>query len=81
LTLEGENDAVDLSFVVDKATLAGGGDLVIAYRNAVSVMPEASLLSVMINGCAGRRVCNPLAIGLDRSGPCDLAGTSSFRCQ
>jgi hypothetical protein len=50
LTLEGENDAIDLSFVVDKATLAGGGDLVIAYRNAVSVMPEASLLSVTING-------------------------------
>lgn len=52
LTLEGEDDVVDLSFVVDKATLAGGGDLVIAYRNAVSVMPEASMLSVTVNGAA-----------------------------
>lgn len=50
LMLEGETDVVDLSFVVDKATLVAGGDLVIAYRNAVSVMPEASLLSVTVNG-------------------------------
>jgi hypothetical protein len=46
LTLEGENDAwISVLCSIPKATLAGGGDLVIAYRNAVSVMPEASLLS------------------------------------
>jgi hypothetical protein len=50
LTLEGEDDAVQLSFMLDKAILPAGGDLVIAYRNAVSVMPEASVLSVTVNG-------------------------------
>lgn len=50
LTLQGEDDVVDLSFVLDAGSIAAGGDLVIAYRNAVSVMPEASLVSVMING-------------------------------
>ncbi|GAB5464269.1 cellulose biosynthesis cyclic di-GMP-binding regulatory protein BcsB [Hoeflea alexandrii] len=50
LMLEGENDVVDLTFVLDADSIAAGGDLVIAYRNAVSVMPEASMVAVMING-------------------------------
>lgn len=50
LMLQGENDVVDLTFVLDAGRIAAGGDLVIAYRNAVSVMPEASSVSVMING-------------------------------
>ncbi|KGF67844.1 hypothetical protein LL06_19920 [Hoeflea sp. BAL378] len=50
LALEGEDDVVELTFVLDAGHVAEGGDLVIAYRNAVSVMPEASMVSVMING-------------------------------
>lgn len=50
LTLQGENDVVDLTFVLDSDSVAAGGDLVIAYRNAVSVMPESSTVAVMING-------------------------------
>lgn len=48
--LEGEADVAHFSFVLDSGTLAGGGDLVLAYRNAVSVMPETSIVSVMVNG-------------------------------
>ncbi|MDP2122654.1 MAG: cellulose biosynthesis cyclic di-GMP-binding regulatory protein BcsB [Hoeflea sp.] len=50
LMLMGEDDVVNLTFVLDAGRIAEGGDLVIAYRNAVSVMPEASTLEVMING-------------------------------
>ena len=50
LMLQGEDDVADLTFVLDADRIAAGGDLVIAYRNAVSVMPEASMVSVMING-------------------------------
>lgn len=50
LLLEGEDDTVHLSFLIDKSMLAAGGELVIAYRNAVSVMPETSMLSVTVNG-------------------------------
>ena len=50
LMLQGEDDVVDLTFVLDAGRIAEGGDLVIAYRNAVSVMPEASSVSVTING-------------------------------
>ena len=50
LRLEGEFDAARLTFTLDPASVAEGGDLVIGYRNAVSVMPEASLLSVRVNG-------------------------------
>lgn len=50
LLLEGEDDTVHLSFLIDKSMLSAGGELVIAYRNAVSVMPESSTLSVTVNG-------------------------------
>lgn len=50
LRLEGEDDVINLTFVLDAETIAAGGDLVLAYRNAVSVMPENSLVSVMVNG-------------------------------
>jgi cellulose synthase operon protein B len=50
LRLEGEDDVINLTFVLDAQNIAAGGDLVLAYRNAVSVMPENSLVSVMVNG-------------------------------
>lgn len=50
LMFTGEDDVVNLTFMLDSQNIAAGGDLVIAYRNAVSVMPEASLVSVMVNG-------------------------------
>lgn len=50
LMLSGEDDVLNLTFVLDAQRVAAGGDLVIAYRNAISVMPEASMVSVMVNG-------------------------------
>lgn len=50
LRLEGEDDVIDLTFLLDAQNIAAGGNLVLAYRNAVSVMPESSLVSVMVNG-------------------------------
>ena len=50
LLFEGEDDVINLTFVLDAANVADGGELVLAYRNAVSVMPENSLVSVMVNG-------------------------------
>ena len=50
LRFEGEEDVINLTFVLDAENAADGGDLVLAYRNAVSVMPESSLVSVMVNG-------------------------------
>lgn len=50
LRFEGEDDVINLTFLLDATNVADGGDLVLAYRNAVSVMPENSLVSVMVNG-------------------------------
>lgn len=50
LRFEGEDDVVKLTFLLDPQSVAGGGDLILAYRNAVSVMPESSLVSVTVNG-------------------------------
>lgn len=50
LRLEGEDDVINLTFLLDATMLAAGGELVIAYRNAVSVMPETSMISVLVNG-------------------------------
>ncbi|WP_340160897.1 cellulose biosynthesis cyclic di-GMP-binding regulatory protein BcsB [uncultured Hoeflea sp.] len=50
LRFEGEDDVVNLTFLLDPRSVAAGGDLVLAYRNAVSVMPETSVVSVMVNG-------------------------------
>lgn len=52
LRLEGEDDVVRLTFFADDAVVAAGGDLRLSYRNAVSVMPEASRMSVSLNGVA-----------------------------
>ena len=50
LMLNGEDDVLNLTFVLDAQRVDAGGDLIIAYRNAVSVMPESSMVSVMVNG-------------------------------
>lgn len=50
LRLEGEDDVMRLTFVADQVAVGGGGELQLAYRNAVSVMPEASLMAVSVNG-------------------------------
>lgn len=50
LILAGEESVLNLTFVLDAEKAAAGGDLEIAYRNAVSVMPEASAVSIMVNG-------------------------------
>jgi len=50
LMFTGEDDVINLTFVLDAQSIAAGGDLEIAYRNAVSVMPETSMVSVMVNG-------------------------------
>ncbi|MGJ8572123.1 MAG: cellulose biosynthesis cyclic di-GMP-binding regulatory protein BcsB [Hoeflea sp.] len=50
LRFEGEDDVINLTLLLDATNVADGGDLVLAYRNAVSVMPENSLVSVLVNG-------------------------------
>lgn len=50
LRLEGEDDVMRLTFVADQVAVGSGGELQLAYRNAVSVMPEASLMAVSVNG-------------------------------
>lgn len=66
LKLQGEDDVVNLTFVLDAGRVAEGGDLVITYRNAVSVMPEASMLSVMINGSPAGELPIRSPSGFDR---------------
>lgn len=48
--LEGEEDITRLSFQHDLRNSGTVGDLIIAYKNAVSVMPEASSVNVRVNG-------------------------------
>lgn len=48
--LSGEDDTARFTFQHDLAQAGAIGDLVIAYKNAVSVMPEASTLNVKVNG-------------------------------
>ncbi len=50
--LEGEADTMRLTFALDASAIAGGGDLVVSYKNAVSIMPEASRIAVSVNGVA-----------------------------
>lgn len=50
LTLKGEADRIEWPFFVARQQLLGAVRLRLAYRNAVSVMPEASRLSVAVNG-------------------------------
>lgn len=48
--LEGEDALARFTFQHDMAKAGTIGDLVIAYKNAVSVMPEASSINVKVNG-------------------------------
>jgi hypothetical protein len=48
--LTGELDSIDWPIHLDAATAAQGGTLVLGLESAVSVMPEASTLSVSVNG-------------------------------
>lgn len=48
--LSGEYDQSRLTFEYDAKTLGATAELVLAYKNAVSVMPEASRLVVEVNG-------------------------------
>jgi hypothetical protein len=50
--LSGESDASEFTFWASKAEAEAGGDVVLAYKNAVSVLPDTGLASVEINGKA-----------------------------
>ncbi|OBZ92726.1 hypothetical protein ADU59_25460 [Pararhizobium polonicum] len=50
--LSGEDDVVRLSFNLSPEQAASGGQLALAYRNAVSVLPDSSVMAVEINGKA-----------------------------
>jgi hypothetical protein len=49
-TLTGERDVEMFSFNLDAADAETGGALVLAYQNAVSVLPDDALMSVEVNG-------------------------------
>lgn len=48
--LSGESDTTEFTFWAGKAEAEAGGDIVLAYKNAVSVLPDTGLASVEING-------------------------------
>jgi hypothetical protein len=48
--LSGESDTTEFTFWASKAEAQAGGDIVLAYKNAVSVLPDTGLASVEING-------------------------------
>lgn len=50
LRLTGEDDVSMLSFYVSPAQLAAGGQIQLAYQNAVSVLPDTASLNVELNG-------------------------------
>jgi hypothetical protein len=72
--LSGEDAVARLSFNLAADQAASGGQLALAYRNAVSVLPDTSIMDVEVNGrSAGTfRIASPngfrreaLAIGAD----------------
>jgi hypothetical protein len=48
--LTGESDVEEFTFRLGAAELGAGGNLVLAYQNAVSVLPDDGVMSVEING-------------------------------
>jgi hypothetical protein len=48
--LSGESDTAEFTVWVSKSEAEAGGDIVLAYKNAVSVLPDTGLASVEING-------------------------------
>lgn len=52
LRLSGEDASTVLTFSLNGAQRAAGGDLRLSYRNAVSVLPDTAVLEVEVNGRA-----------------------------
>ncbi|MDO9418300.1 cellulose biosynthesis cyclic di-GMP-binding regulatory protein BcsB [Pararhizobium sp.] len=50
--LAGEDDTARFTFSLSAAAASAGGTLDLAYRNAVSVLPDTSILDVVVNGTA-----------------------------
>ncbi len=50
--LTGEDDVARLSFNLSADQAAVGGEIALAYRNAVSVLPDTSVMEVEVNGKA-----------------------------
>jgi hypothetical protein len=48
--LTGESDVEQFTFRLDARQADAGGDLVLAYQNAVSVLPDTGVMTVEING-------------------------------
>jgi hypothetical protein len=48
--LTGEADAEQFTFRLDGKQVAAGGNLVLAYQNAVSVLPDDALMVIEVNG-------------------------------
>lgn len=59
--LSGEDDVARLSFNLSAEQAASGGELALAYRNAVSVLPDTSVMEVEVNGKAAGtfRIASP----------------------
>ncbi|KQV43835.1 MULTISPECIES: cellulose biosynthesis cyclic di-GMP-binding regulatory protein BcsB [unclassified Rhizobium] len=48
--LSGEDDTGRFTFFLSSRQMAAGGTLALAYRNAVSVLPDTSVMDVAVNG-------------------------------
>ncbi len=59
--LSGEDDVARLTFNLSPDQAATGGALALAYRNAVSVLPDSSIMDVEVNGkpAGSYRIASP----------------------
>jgi hypothetical protein len=48
--LTGESDTTELTFTLNARQVAAGGNLVLAYQNAVSILPDNGKMTVEVNG-------------------------------
>lgn len=68
LMLNGEDDSIVLTFSATAAQVAAGGVIQIGYQNAVSVLPDDSILDVELNGKAlgSFPIRSPNGIGIEK---------------
>ena len=68
LTLSGEDDSVILTFSATPVQMAAGGVIQIGYQNAVSVLPDDSIMDVELNGkpIGSFPIRSPNGVGIEK---------------
>ena len=68
LMLSGEDDSVVLTFSATQAQIAAGGTIQIGYQNAVSVLPDDSIMDVELNGkpLGSFPIRSPNGVGIEK---------------